>query len=262
MDFELCLFSIDPLLIKRAGVDSIIVDWENKGKSERQNGFDTQINAHSIEDLQIVRRATKANVICRINAIGLHSEVEIEKAIELGADEILIPMVRSLQEVEWALHKVDKRIGVGILIETNAAVENAVQLGQLPLSRIYVGLNDLAIENQSRNIFLPIVNGMLERVRNSIALPFGFGGLTLQGKGFPIPCRLLIGELARLGCHFSFLRRSFLADIKGKDLSFEVDRLRDAIEEAKCRTPQEVDRDQKQLIEKIKLLEVENCALI
>jgi len=123
--FELALFSTDPSFIHQAvasGVDSIIVDWKNIGKEQRQALYDTQINYDTPDDLRQVRACTGAKVICRINRYGITTAKEVEQAVEAGADEILLPMVRTLEEVETVLDMVDGRCGVGILIETMAAV--------------------------------------------------------------------------------------------------------------------------------------------
>ncbi len=252
--FELCLFSVDPSVIRSDGIETIVVDWETKGKRTRQRGFNTQINYNTVEDLQNARDACDANILCRINAVGPSTPKEIHNACEHGADEILIPMVRTVEEVQRVLEWVNGQIGVGILIETNAAIEIAAELTQLPLSRIYVGLNDLAIENRSRNIFTPLIDGTIERVRALIDVPFGVAGLTLPEKGYPIPCRLLIAELMRLDCQFSFLRRSFLADVNKHNLSMEVKHLQSALAVASKRSFFEIQRDHEHFVQKVELL--------
>jgi hypothetical protein len=247
------LFSRCPAFIRQAvaaGIDAVLIDWEYTGKERRQASADTQINHDTVDDLRRVRACTDALVVCRINGRGeammwevgqpIEAEAseplpptdEIEQAIGAGADELLLPMVRTVEEVELVLDQVAGRCGVGILIETLEAVELVEELARLPLSRVYVGLNDLAIERKSQNIFIPLIDGTLERIRQPFHVPFGFGGVTVPDRGYPIPCRLLIGELARLKCNFSFLRRSFHADIQGRDLAVEVPRIHDAISEA------------------------------
>lgn len=244
--FELLLFSTDTSFIRRAvdaGIDGVIVDWENVGKRRRQAGADTQINRDTEEDLRRVRGSTRAPVLCRINGQGPDPGVEIEAAIGAGADEILVPMVRTVEDVERVLDRVRGRCGVGILVETMAAVSIAEHLARLPLRRVYVGLNDLAIERGASTIFDALVDRTVEQVRRRFESPFGFGGLTLPDAGRPIPCGLLIGEMARLGCQFSFLRRSFHRDIRGRDMAVEIPRVRDALAEAARRSPDEVLRD-------------------
>jgi hypothetical protein len=247
--FGLALFTTDPALIHRAvasGVDSIVVDWEHIGKEQRQSHADTQINQDTLDDLQRVRASTEANVICRINRYGATTVEEVEQAVGAGADEVLLPMVQTAEEVEVVLDLASGRCGVGILIETVAAVARAEELAGLPLSRVYIGLNDLAIERRTApRIFAAVADGTVERVRAPFRVPFGFGGLTLPDRGFPVPSRLLIGEMVRLGCDFSFLRRSFHRDVQGRDLTVEIPRILDAILEARRRSPPAVARDRK-----------------
>ena len=147
--FGLFLFTRDPALAREAtaaGVDGLVVDWERRGKRERQAGADTEIRADTPADLAAVRESTEAPIVCRVDGPGAGCERGIEKAIELGADEVLLPMVRAPDEVERALERVDGRCGLGILVETEEAVRSAATLGRFPLSRVYVGLNDLMID--------------------------------------------------------------------------------------------------------------------
>lgn len=245
-DFSLLLFSTDTTFIRRAvagGVEAIIVDWERLGKEARQNGADLQINSDTLDDLKHVRACTDTRVICRINNYAQVSVEETELAIGAGADEILLPMVRTVEEVERVLEKARGRCAVGILVETLSAAAIVQELSRLPLSRIYLGMNDLALERSTANIFMPLIDGFLDSLRPYCQAPFGFGGLTLPERGFPIPCRLLIGEMVRRNCCFSFLRRSFHRDIKGHDLAVEIPRLKNALHQARLRTPEAVLQD-------------------
>lgn len=253
--FELLLFSTRPDAIQpcvAAGVAGIVVDWERAGKAERQGGADTQINQDTPEDLSRVRACTAGKVLCRLNGFGAHTRGECERAIALGADEILLPMVRRVAEVEAVLAHVEGRCGVGILVETAEAVRLAKDLARLPLSRVYVGLNDLAIDRGSPNIFAAVLDGTVERVREPFRVPFGFGGLTLPGGGYPIPSRLLIAEMARLQCDFGVLRRSFLRDILGREPMREVPFLLKALENARARPAEVVKRDRHELEDSIR----------
>ncbi|MHC4122293.1 MAG: aldolase/citrate lyase family protein [Planctomycetota bacterium] len=232
----------------KAGVHGIILDWEHIGKEKRQTFCDTQINLSTLKDLRCVRRCCNTRIICRINGYGKTTSEEIKQAVRTGADELLLPMVRTPQEVEAVLDQVAGRCGVGILIETKEAVKNAEKLAWLPLSRVYLGLNDLAIERRTPNIFTPIVDGTLGRIRYLFnEIPFGFAGLTLPYRGYPVPCRLLIGEMARLGCGFSFLRRSFYGDMRGRSLPIEIEGLLDALRNAINRDTEAIKRERQEL---------------
>lgn len=253
--FELILFSTRPDYIRRAvagGASGVIVDWENVGKRERQGSADTQINADTPEDLQVVRTCGKHRVLCRINSVWPGTDREVGEAVAGGADEVLVPMVRSVGEVERVLRLARGRCEVGILVETVAAVAIAEALARLPLCRVYVGLNDLAIERGSVTIFEAIADGTVERVREQFPhVPFGFAGLTLPDRGDPIPCRLLIAEMARLDCRFSFLRRSFFRDTAGQDPAEPVRRILDAVDTMRKRERGALAADHRELVRHI-----------
>lgn len=245
--FQLLLFTTDPHMVRtagRAGIDGIIVDWEHLGKESRQRGADTQINHDTLADLRRVRAHTDGLVLCRINQFGPHTLDEVQAALSAGADELLLPMVRTVEQAQRTLDWIGGRAGLGILIETPQAVERTAALCALPLTRVYVGLNDLSIARHTPNLFTAVADGTVESIRRRCPLPFGFAGMTLPEKGFPIPCRLLIAELARLNCAFTFLRRSFLTDIQGQDMTYQVSRMRAAMEKARHRDAAMVTRDQ------------------
>jgi hypothetical protein len=225
---DLFLFTVDPAWgrdVVAAGAAGIVVDWERRGKHRRQAGEGTQINADTLEDLVRMRAATDGRLLCRIDAAGPWTAREVADAVAAGADEILLPMVRTAEEVDRTLDLVAGRCGLGILVETQDAVDRVAELARRPLSRIYVGLNDLRIDRRSQELFRPLVDGTVDAVRAAVGMPFGVGGLTLPGGGFPVPGMLLAAELVRLGTDFTFLRRSFTADMAGRDPAVEVPRL-------------------------------------
>ena len=136
------------------------------------------------------------------------------------------------------------RVGVGAIVETRDAVANVAALAALPLTRIYIGLNDLHIDCGTRHIFAALSDGTVDKVRASAGpIPFGFVGLTLPGGGTPLPVRHLIEEMARLACGFTFLRRSFFRDVCGCDLRDAIQRILSAVERATCRPASQVEVD-------------------
>lgn len=256
--FDLALFhttlQIDGLAVA-ASIHTIVVDWEYRGKEERQRHYDTQINRHTVEDLRMVRTIPAVRIICRLNSFSAATQSEVETAIANGTDEILLPMVRRIEEVETVLAYTAGRCGVGIMIETTQAVELAETFSRYPLSRAYVGLNDLSIARQDRHLFMPLANGTIERVRHSMGhIPFGFAGLTVPDRGEPLPCRLLIAETARLNCAFTFLRRSFIRDIQGQDVAAGIASILESVAQAQSRPPQQIEAEHIEAVKMIHLL--------
>ena len=216
------------LAIARKGVHGIVVDWEANSKYGRQRGYDTQVNTHTVADLEELRIHTQLPIICRVNGGKNLDAFEINLAVETGANEILLPMVQSLKEVEKVLKIINGRCELGILIETIWSVGNAKMLSTLPISRAYFGFNDYAIETGESNIFLPLLDGTVESVRSAFSIPFGFAGLTHPALGSPISCILILKEMVRLHCDFTFLRRSFYRDLQ----RFSAEEILDSIQEA------------------------------
>ena len=233
-----------------AGAAGVVIDWERRGKRRRQAGADTEINTHTPADLAAVRAATGGRVLCRVNRWGPWTSAEIELAALLGADEVLLPLVRRTGEVDAALDAVGGRCRLGILVETAEAVGRADELVRRPVSRVYVGLNDLMIDRGAQSLFGAMVDGTVDRVAAAAAahgVPFGVAGLTVPEGGRPVPSRLLAGALARLGASFTFLRRSFHHDTAGRDLAVDVPRILAAVDEAGRRPAERVAADHAEL---------------
>jgi 2-keto-3-deoxy-L-rhamnonate aldolase RhmA len=252
---DLFLFSTAPALIEPAvegGVAAIVVDWERRGKAARQTGADTCISADDADDLARVRAATSAPVVCRLDRPGPWSPAQARLAAALGADELLVPMVRRPEDVEPVLAAVAAVAGgcrVGVLVETQEAVAAAARLAALPIARVYVGLNDLAIERRSASLFDALADGTVERVRAAVGdARFGVGGLTVPGGGRPIPVELLIGELCRLRADFTFLRRSFWRDAADGDVAAAVRSIHAAVAAARERDPARIATDRQALL--------------
>jgi hypothetical protein len=104
---------------------------------------------------------------------------------------------------------------------------------------MYVGLNDLHIASGSRFMFEPLVNGVLDRVAETLhrrGMPFGFGGIARIGEG-QLPAELILGEHVRLGSTSAILSRTFHRQARSieeigaqMDFDAEVGRIRATLE--------------------------------
>jgi hypothetical protein len=251
MALDLFLFTADPARAATAvagGAAGVVVDWENRGKARRQAGADTEVNAHTADDLARVRAATTGRVLCRIDGADPRTADQVDLAVALGADEVLLPMVRHPDDVDLALEAVAGRVGLGILVETQDAVDRVHELARRPLSRVYVGLNDLMIDRGGSTLFEPLVDGTVDAVRRAVRVPFGVAGLTRVGGGVPVPSRLLAAELARLDAGFTFLRRSFCRDVAPADAAAELPRMVAEVEQLRRRSQEQVVADRAELM--------------
>jgi hypothetical protein len=257
---RLMLFTTDPRVARvaiDAGVAGLVVDWETKGKRARQLGADTEVNEDGPDDLERLAGLGAEHLMCRVDSPGSETTAQVERALACGATDLLLPMVRHPSEVERFLDTIDGRARAGILVETVEAVDCVKELARFPLTWVYLGLNDLAISRRSSFLFEPLIDGTAERVRSAFVEPaFGLAGVTSLRAGAPIPCALLVAEMARLDLGFSFLRRSFKRDVEPADYASEIQSIGDRWQELRVRTAAEVRRDREALVSRIEGLMV------
>ncbi|MBF0125732.1 MAG: hypothetical protein HQM02_00825 [Magnetococcales bacterium] len=250
---DLFLFTADPVLARQARnatITTLVIDWECRDKHLRQNHSNTEINQDTPEALAgLAASVPDARRVCRINAFHPQTRQEIEIAIAKGATHLLLPMVRRLEEAQQFLEWIARRVPAGILIETMEACALAEPLSRLPLDLVYIGLNDLAISRRTPNLFTPLADGLVDRLRQTFAtIPFGVGGLTRVDGGHPLPCALLMTEYARLNCTFSFLRRSFKRDVGSQEMRPAVEEIQRWWRQLRNRSPAETAKDRQRFL--------------
>lgn len=249
------LFTSDAELAQaasEAGVDRIVIDLEQRGKAERQHGYHLECNKHAILDIARMKTATSCTVVCRVNSVEADSAMEIEAALEAGADVIMLPMFRSLDEVARFLAIVRGRARTSLLFETRESISLAPRLVGMPFDEVYVGLNDLAIAYGRLFCYQLIEDGIVNRVRDRFPnKPFGFGGITVLDGGSPLPTRDILKELARMKASHVIVRRAFKRDIRGRDLMKEVAGIKRYYAECRLRSAEEIERDRKAIARRI-----------
>lgn len=221
-------------IAENAGVDRIFVDMEYIGKQDRQGGMDTVQSFHTVEDIKRIKKVVqKAQIMVRINPVHeagtdcTSTEEEIEQVIAAGADIIMLPYFKTLDEVRCFLKCVNKRVKTILLIETPEAVENLEQIYQIKdIDEVYVGLNDLSLGYHRKFMFELLADGTVERIvseAKSRGIPFGFGGIARVGQG-TLPAENIIREHYRLGSECVILSRSFCNTSEITDLK-EIEKI-------------------------------------
>lgn len=227
---KLFLFTKKLNLAKKAqdaGVDYVLVDWEKKGKTDRQKGHNLEINNDSPEDVKKLSNNLTIPVTVRVNPLGEYSNDEIDLAIDCGAKVIMLPMSKTIDDVEQFLKIVNNRTETLIQIETPEMVSEVKEFSKLPWDYAHVGLNDLMVAKGNKSIWEAVVDGTVEDVCTNLeGKKFGFGGVTILGGGTPIPFNLILNEMVRMKCSMGILRRSFKAEIMDRDMKSEIDILR------------------------------------
>ncbi len=206
-------------IAEEAGVDRIWVDLEYIGKALRQGGLDTVQSHHTIEDIKVIHAAiNRAELQVRVNPIHEatadygDSRSEIEAAIAAGADRLMLPYFKTVEEVETFLRLVGGRVRNNLLLETPEAVERVDEILALPgIDEIHIGLNDLSLGYGKPFLFDLLADGTVERLClkfREAGIPYGFGGVASLGRGL-LPAEYVIREHYRLGSTRVILSRSF-----------------------------------------------------
>lgn len=216
------------LIAEHAGVDRIFVDLEYIGKADRQGGMDTVQSDHTLQDVKRISQVlTKADLLVRVNPIHeateeyCSSKEEIETAIANGADIIMLPFFKTVEEVEFFINQVAGRCRTMLLLETPEAVECLDGILALKgIDEIHIGINDLSLGYKKKFMFELLADGTVEALLARIAeknIPYGFGGVASLHKGL-LPGNMVIKEHYRLGSGTVILSRSFCNISKMSDM--------------------------------------------
>jgi len=191
------------------GIDDIMVDLEIIGKRERQKGLNTVISVHSIEDIDKIKNClTISKCLVRINPIYKGTEQEIEEAIKRKADIIMLPMFKTVTEVETFVKLVDNRALKYLLLETPQALVRVDDILDVDgIDAVHIGLNDLSIGMGLDFLYEPLIGGIIEYLCQKFAkkkIKYGFGGVSRLEKG-----KLILSEHFRLGSSMVIINRDF-----------------------------------------------------
>ena len=231
MPLKLMYITNNPEIAKIAekyGCDRIFVDLETIGKEERQHGMNTVKSNHTIGDVSKIRKVlTKSELLVRVNPLYEGSQKEIDTVIDNGADIVMLPMFRTVDDAKEFVKMVGGRSKVMLLAETKDAMENLEKICQVPgVDEIHIGLNDLHLELHKSFMFELLVDGTVEKmalILKKYNKTFGFGGIARLDEGM-LPARHIIGEHYRLGSSMAILSRSFYDSWISNDLE-EINRV-------------------------------------
>lgn len=206
-------------IAENAGVDWIFIDMEVIGKAFRQSGLNTVQNHHTVDDIKRIRKAVKkSRLLVRINPIHdavdnyPSSKDEIDASIEAGADILMLPYFKTVEEVKTFIHLVNGRAKTLLLLETVEAANLIDKILEVPgIDMIHLGLNDMHLELGMKFMFELLADGTVERLGGKIkakGIPFGFGGIaTLDGGA--LQGSMVLKEHVRLGSSMVIVSRSF-----------------------------------------------------
>lgn len=247
-------------IAQKYGIERIFLDLETLGKEERQKNMNTVKSKHSIDDVKrIAEELSSSELLVRVNPWNEKSEKEIEAVITAGADIIMLPYWKSVEEVEQFLSVVNGKVKTTLLLETKEAVECIDEVLKLNFDEIHIGLNDLHLSYGLTFMFELLSNGTVEKLCDKFkrkGIPYGFGGIAKLGEGL-LPAEKVIMEHYRLGSTRAILSRafcdsSFIDDISEIDEIFSTNMKQLREYEKSMKTMREVEFAQNKA-------DVENC---
>lgn len=209
-------------IAENSGVDRIFIDLEILGKDKRQGHLDTVISRHKLQDVCKIKSVLKkADLLVRVNPINENSEDEINKVIEYGADIVMIPFFKTIDEVRTFIKFVNNRVRTCLLLETPEAVKILDEVLDVEgIDEIHIGLNDLHLGYKMKFMFELLSNGTVEKICNKIKrkkIKYGFGGIAKVGEG-TLSAEHILGEHYRLGSNMVILSRSFCNTKNERDI--------------------------------------------
>lgn len=226
------------LICEQCSVDRLWVDMEWMGKDERQPG-DTVKSHHTLDDITNLRKVlTKSQLMTRVNPIHDGSKDEIREAIDRGAEVVMLPMWKTVDEAKRFVDYVDGRATVNLLLETKEAWGILNEVVSIPgIDEIYVGLNDLHLSLHKTFMFEMLADGTVDEICDVLKtnkIKYGFGGIGRIGGGM-LPADHILAEHVRLGSKMVILSRTFCntnlihdLDEIGEDFQKGIQDLRDA----------------------------------
>lgn len=216
------------LVAQKYGVDRIWIDLETLGKEERQAGLDAVKSHHTVNDIRTIKpHLSTSEMLVRINRWNENSIHEINAVVDAGADIIMLPYWKTVEEVQKFTATVRKRCKTTLLLETKEAVDcidEVLRIGGF--DEIHIGLNDLHLSYHLNFMFELLTNGTVETLCKKFAaagVPYGFGGIAKIGDG-AVPAEMILLEHSRLGSSRAILSRTFCDNAKIKNID-EIDRI-------------------------------------
>ncbi|MBX3096506.1 MAG: hypothetical protein KF812_06550 [Fimbriimonadaceae bacterium] len=236
------------------GATRLFVDLEVLGKAERQGHLDTVMSGHTWDDVRVVRQAAaNASLMVRINPLHSNTQEEIERAIDEGADSVMLPMVDGPECLQTCVRFSSGRIPIIPLVETASGLVRISEIASVEgAEEIYIGLNDMHLELGLTFMFQILAEGLVDHMVDRIqerGKRFGFGGVGRM-EGDMLPGWRVLAEHVRLSSSSVILSRSFhmrsqtVAELEQKvDFAGEVALLRDYEMRLKSRSKSQIEVD-------------------
>jgi hypothetical protein len=239
-----------------------MVDLEIVGKRERQGHLDTVISGHVLDDVKFARgRLAASQLMVRINPIHDATAAELDVVVTSGADIVMLPMFKTVGDVQTFVSLLAGRARSCLLLETKEALGRAEQILGIPgIDEVHVGLNDLHLALGLDFMFEVLAGGLLDhlsRLCHAKGIKFGFGGIARLGHGI-LPASNILMEHARLGSTQVILSRDFRAffddrpmEVIKTEFADAVRSIRECYEQATQSESEQLERNRRSICARI-----------
>ena len=200
------------LNFEAAGVTRVFLDLETLGKDARQPGGNTVISHHRLNQIERIRnQLTTSDLIVRIDPLNPKTGRQVSRVLDQGADAVMLPMFRTMDEVERVAELVKDKAALVPLCETPESLLLIKQLCSInEVTDLHIGLNDLHLAREDRFMFEIFLEDSWAAIFEQATKPIGFGGISTLHAGV-VPGRLVMAEHAARNSNGVILSRSFIA---------------------------------------------------
>lgn len=206
-------------------IDTFFIDLEIIGKEKRQKDRNTLISYHQLNDIDNVRKYLRKTLLgVRTNPIHDKIQTEVNSCISRGADVLMLPMFKKIDEIKYYLDLVNGRCAIDLLLETPESLNLINQIPFEDIRYIHFGINDLSIALNYKLMFQMYLDKNLNlatdylRMANQI---FGIGGIGALGS-LPISPELIFVGSIKHGAKRLILSRSFISKIDFNNIYFSL----------------------------------------
>lgn len=236
----------------KSGVRFVFIDMETLGKEERQKDRGAVFNCHTLQDVErICSLLPRENIMVRVNPIHENSENEINDVCLHRPGYVMLPYFKKINEVETAYKLLPRDTKLYLLFETIDSLELIPQIvASGMVSKIHLGLNDLAIEMGYKCIFKVLFDVRFLKAidhLNKLGVNFGIGGVGKIGI-HEIPAEMLITQFQKLGADSVILSRAFNSEDvwldEGKLFNQELSKLNQVVSSFSGMTKEQFDSNE------------------
>ena len=194
-------------------------------RTERQGHLNTVISQHpKLSDISLVKKElNKSNLLVRVNPIIANSKNEIHQVIEEGADILMLPFFKTVEEVNIFIDLVGNKAKTNLLFETPQSLVRIDEiLDVIGIDEIHIGLNDLHLGMGLDFMFELISGGIIDYMINKIKvknIPYGIGGISSLHSG-KVNGKHVLAQYVRLDSSKVILSRSFI-----DSLDFNIEKI-------------------------------------